>query len=110
MTLDQIQEMLNQLAVTKLEETWAGLNRNPSPDEVEKNKRLGDIWKKTATMPHIDYLKGIRRGMENDYSHSASDSKKALDATIAQHDHDPEADEENKKKMKSAKPKLNVYQ
>lgn len=38
----------------------AGLDRDPSPEAIARNKRLGDIWRKTAGMTAAEYAATIQ--------------------------------------------------
>ena len=105
-TKEEIYARLNYL-----KEQWAGLDRNPSAEIIASNDKLRDIWKKTLSMSHDEYMAKVKRGFD-----ARGDSNKAIDAVIAQRGHDPEADEANKEKMKkglkdgSLSPKQNAYQ
>lgn len=105
-TKEEIYARLDQI-----KEAWAGLDRNPSDATVASNDKLRDIWKKTLSMSHDEYLAKVKRGFD-----SRGQSNKAIDAVIVQRGHDSDADDANQAKMKkglkdgSLAPKQNAYQ
>lgn len=95
----------------QIKEAWAGLDRNPSAETIASNDKLRDIWKKTLSMSHDEYLAKVKRG------HTArGESSAAIDAVMSQRYADPDADDAHREKMKkglkdgSLAPKQNVYQ
>lgn len=41
------------------------VNRPPTDAEKEREKKLGDLWKKTATMSKEDYIKSLKNMPEH---------------------------------------------
>jgi len=85
-----------------------GLNRNPTQDEIDANKKLGDTWKKTLTMSHSDYMKKVSQELNS--KDPSSSAAKVMRNAVDQREADPEADDANREKVKKIKPKTNVYQ
>lgn len=100
MDSNQIVEILNAKLHEITENPQLGLIKNPNQETIDSNKKLGDIWKRTLSMSHADYMKGIGRGIEQHGYRSKEDM--VMKGINSQHDADPEADEANKQKMKKA--------
>lgn len=98
----------------QIKEEWAGLERNPDAETVARNDKLRDIWKKTLSMSHGEYMK--KMSQQANAKDPSSHAAKALRSVVDQHEENPDADAENKKKVAkglkdgSLSPKQNVYQ
>ena len=56
---DEFEESATLYDETETNES-AGLDRDPSPEAVARNKRLGDIWRKTAGMTAAEYAATVQ--------------------------------------------------